>query len=90
MLPNQAPPPSPMQPRPGVASPMSPGAAGDDGVPKDAIKQQLKMLLSQAKKIADSNGINFSDIVAEISGNVTRSDAPRPPSPPVGGPMMGG
>lgn len=71
----------------GAPVPVGPGPesamdAGEQPNP-DAIRQQLKMLLTQAKKIADQNGVDFADVVSEVEGNKTRSDVPlpRPPKP---------
>jgi len=69
---------------PGGGPPMAPGGGGPgEGQNPDAIKQQLVMLLSKAKEVAEQNGIDFGAIVAEIEGNKSRSDVPlpRPPSP---------
>jgi hypothetical protein len=79
--------PNPMQggpagPGPGV--PVGPGpAASPDGGNPDQIKMQLKMLLKKAKEIADQNGVNFSEVVAEVEGSKVKSDVPlpRPPAP---------
>ena len=92
MLPNRpAQPPSPTPqipinqgPPPSVGSPMK------DEPEKDEIKQQLTMLMNQAKKLADQNGIDFQEIVSAVAGNTVSSDRPRPMSTPVGAPSMGG
>jgi hypothetical protein len=49
----------------------------------DVVKKQLTMLLKKAKEIADQNGVNFSEVVAEVEGNKSKSDVPlpRPPAP---------
>ena len=91
MFPNQPQAPQGPMGQPPVGSPMKPEGDGGGGqADPAAIKQQLKALMQQAKKIADANGIDFNEVVAEVSGNASRSDAPRPPSPPMGQPMMGG
>lgn len=80
MLPN----PAMNMPRPGpggVPSPMKP----EGGPGKDAVAQQLRALLTQAKSIAEANDLDFGQIVSEIEGAKVR-----PPSPPMGQPQMGG
>ncbi len=61
----------------------SPAADGGDQPNPDTIKKQLVMLLTQAKKMAESNGVNFSEVVSEVEGNKSKSDVPlpRPPKP---------
>lgn len=41
------------------------------------------MLLTQAKKVAEQNGLNFADVIAEVEGSRVKSSptVPRPPSP---------
>ena len=80
--------PNPMQgppaPGPGGNVPVGPGPKAEPGGGNpDQVKAQLKMLLSKAKEIADANGVNFSELVAEIEGNKVKSDVPlpRPPGP---------
>jgi hypothetical protein len=60
-----------------------PEAGMNDQVPPDQIKQQLVALVTQAKKIADDNGVNFNEVLSEVEGNKVRSDRPlpRPPAP---------
>jgi len=74
---------------PGAGVPVGPGpgAGGPDQPNPDTVKQQLVMLLTQAKKVAEKNGVNFSEVLSEVEGNKSKSDVPlpRPPSPsPVG------
>jgi len=79
MLPNEQP--QPQQP----VVPVGPGPAaqGEEGNNPEAIKQQLVMLLTQAKKVAENNGVNFEEVLAQVNGNKVKSDVPlpRPPSP---------
>lgn len=87
MLPNR-PMQGPPMGGPGVGGPpVPPGAEG--GGPGEAnpetVKRQLVMLLTQAKKVAEHNGVNFSEVLSEVEGNKVKSDVPlpRPPSPPM-------
>lgn len=79
--------PSPMQgpvgPGPGVEVGPGPSASGPDQPNPDTMKQQLVMLLKKAKEMAEKNGVNFSDVVAEVEGHKSKSDVPlpRPPAP---------
>lgn len=67
---------------PGVPVGPSPAAAGGGDQPNpDTMKKQLVMLLSQAKKMAEANGVNFSDVVAEVEGAKSKSDVPLPRPP---------
>jgi hypothetical protein len=70
-------------PGPGVPVGPGPGAA-PGGESPDAIKGQLVMLLKKAKEMAEANGVNFSDVLAEVEGNSVKSDVPLP-RPPGGG-----
>ena len=83
MQPMQGGPAGPMGPNPGVGvGPKPEGGMNDQGSPDD-IKAQLKMLLMKAKEIASQNGIDFSEVIAEVEGNRSKSDIPlpRPPGP---------
>lgn len=73
----------PQGPGPGVQVGPGPAAASPEGGNPDQIKAQLKMLLKKAKEIADQNGVNFSEVVAEVEGKGVKSDVPlpRPPKP---------
>jgi hypothetical protein len=81
--------PSPMQGGPGGPGgvvPVGPGPeaqGGGEQMSPDVVKKQLTMLLKKAKEIADQNGVNFSEVVAEVEGNKSKSDVPlpRPPAP---------
>lgn len=85
MLPNpamQGPPPGM---GPGGTVPVGPGPKASpegEGSPEQ-VKQQLKMLLTKVKEIAEQNGIDFSEVVAEVEGSKIKSDVPlpRPPTP---------
>ena len=80
-------PPPGVPPRAGI----EPNPIKEEGAPeKDAIEKQLLALLNQAKKIAQSNGLNFDDILSKVSGNVSEARVPRPASMPAGQPQMGG
>ena len=72
----------PAGPGPGVQVGPGPAASPEGGNP-DQIKQQLKMLLKKAKEVAEQNGVNFSEVIAEVEGKGVRSDVPlpRPPKP---------
>lgn len=73
-------------------SPVKPGAM--EGEPdKNAIKQQLVNLLRQAQKMAQANGIDFSEVLSELSTSESQSSRtlPHPPrSDMMGGGMPGG
>jgi len=83
MLPNQ-----PQGIGPGAGAmrpPVGPGGPGpgtpvgpQEGANPDTVKQQLVMLLNKAKQVAEQNGVNFSDVLAEVEGNKSRSDVPLP------------
>jgi hypothetical protein len=77
-----------MMPSPDMGAPVpvgpSPAAQGGADQPNpETMKKQLVMLLSKAKEMAEANGVNFSEVVAEVEGNKAKSDVPlpRPPSP---------
>lgn len=71
--------------RPGpMASPVKPEGQSDQ------IKAQLIQLLTQAKQLAQQNGIDWNEIMGAISSSKIQTDVPRPPSPPVGMPMQSG
>ena len=81
--PGAGPAPSPAGPGgPGPGVPVGPGQ-GAQGANPDTVKQQLVMLLNKAKEVAEQNGVNFSDVLAEVEGNKSKSDVPLP-RPPVG------
>jgi hypothetical protein len=68
---------------PPVGNPMKPGA--DQGQPRpEEIKQQLVSLLKQIKQAAESNGVDWNEMVQEVSSNVSKAGAtlPRPPGMP--------
>ena len=73
MLPQQAPPESPMSP------PMPGGGGGGD---KQAIVQQLVTMLTKAKQFAESNGIPFAQIISAMEGSTEGASQPAPPLPP--------
>jgi len=81
MLPINNIPQGPSGPGPGVEV-GPPGAAGPDQPNPDTMRQQLVMLLKKAKEMAESNGVNFSEVVSEVEGNTKKADVPlpRPPS----------
>lgn len=84
MMPSGGPPMGPAAgPGPGVPVGPGPGAGPEEANP-DTVKQQLVMLLNQAKKIAEQNGVDFSAVLAEVEGNKSKADVPlpRPPSSP--------
>ena len=66
---------------PGPGTPVGPG--GEGGANPDTVKQQLVMLLSKAKQVAEQNGVDFSAVLAEVEGNKSKSEVPlpRPPVP---------
>lgn len=68
---------------PGPGTTVGPSPAAQGGENPDAMKQQLVMLLTKAKQVAEQNGLNFSDVVAEVEGNKSKSDVPLP-RPPAG------
>ncbi len=82
MMPNQ---PMNSNPMMGAGSvPVGPGpATGAGGANPDTIKRQLVQLLSQARKMAEQNGVDWNAVLSEVSGNKVRSDIslPRPPIP---------
>jgi hypothetical protein len=88
MMPNPSPMPMkpPMGPESGGPPPGGPGAmppgAGAEGNP-DQIKGQLVLLLRKAKEMADANGVDWNDVMAEVEGNKSKAEVPlpRPPSP---------
>ena len=80
MLPNQPMPPNQGGPGPGVQVGPGPKASPEGGNP-DQVKMQLKMLLTKAKEIAEQNGVNFSEVIAEVEGNSVKSDVPLPRPP---------
>lgn len=70
----------PAGPGPGV--PVGPGpAASPEGGNPDQIKAQLTMLLKKAKEVAEQNGVNFSEVIAEVEGAKIKSDVPLPKPP---------
>jgi hypothetical protein len=77
-------------PGPGVPVGPGPGAAPGGGAPSpDEIKKQLVMLVSEAKKIADQNNVDFSSVLSEVEGNAVKADRPLPRPPAPQGPPMG-
>jgi hypothetical protein len=64
-----------------VGNPMKPGATEPGDPSPDEIKTQLVGLLKQAKQVAQSNGIDWQEVV-----NSAEAGAPRAPT----GPGMGG
>jgi hypothetical protein len=84
MLPDMKPPTPPMG-MPSAGSGMKPEASdlGGAEVGPEEIKSQLVGLLTQAKKMAEANGVEWSSVLSEVSGNASKSSAsvPRPPRP---------
>jgi hypothetical protein len=83
---NQTPKPEPM-----MAAGQAPAPQGG-GDPKEEVKSQLVMLLTQAKKMAEQNGLDWGSIISEIGSNSVKSSptVPHPPANPNRPPMMGG
>lgn len=72
----------PDRPMPGGPGPMGPGAGG--GPSPEEIKSQLVQLLTQAKQMAEQNGVNFDEVIAAVGKGGGKAAPPRPPAP--GGP----
>jgi hypothetical protein len=78
--------PPPQGPEGPGSVPVGPGPGAQSGADQpspDTIKAQLKMLLTKAKQMAEANGVNFSEVIAEVEGNKVKSEVPlpRPPAP---------
>lgn len=73
-------------PGPQAAPPPGAGAAG--GPSPEEVKGQLMKLLTQAKQIADQNGVDWNSLVSEITDSKVKSDRPLPRPPGAGGPPM--
>ena len=86
MMPNMPPTGRPSEPTQGAPVPVgpNPGATGPGG--GQDMEKQIVMLLSQARKMAEENGLDWNDIMAKVSGNKVRSDIPMPRPPSPGGP----
>ena len=52
--------------------------SGEQGGNPEEIKNQLVMLLSKAKEVAEQNGVDFKEVLAMVEGNKVRSDVPLP------------
>jgi hypothetical protein len=67
---------------PGGGPQVPAGPGGQDQPNPDTIKKQLVMLLTQAKKMAEANGVNFNDVISAVEGEKGKADIPmpRPPS----------
>lgn len=69
-------------------SPMKPEGEPD----KNAIKMQITSLLKQAQKVAQQNGLDWNELVAEMSSSEVGAarTPPRPPRPEMMPPGMPG
>jgi hypothetical protein len=72
------------------APPVQSPAKQDDMPDKEEIRTKLTQLLTQARKLAEQNGLDFGEIVSSTSKSQSTSDVPRPPAPSVGAPSFGG
>jgi hypothetical protein len=77
---------------PGMPPPSAPPAGGppDQGMPQPGggdVQGTLLQVLRQAKRMADSAGIDFAKLVAQVSGGGNAPAGPKgpPPVPPKGG-----
>ena len=72
----QAGPPPPSAPSgPAPAGPPGPPASPDQAPDKAAPQQRVMELLKSAKKLADANGIDLTQLISQMTG-------PEPPSAP--------
>lgn len=76
----------PNMPTPEPAGPMmGPPGGGAEGAPGPGeIRKMLRQVIVNAKRLAEENGLNFAELVAEAE-----SGAPEPPGPAMAGPPGG-
>jgi hypothetical protein len=84
MMPMQ--PPSGMMPTAGAGGPPqnlqgTPPAPADQQPNPDTVKRQLTMLLAEAKKLAEQNGLNWTEIVQTVEKSAASAKT-KPASPP--------